>query len=81
MPLLTKTEYAVLTRAESEAKAALGMHTGGPHEQEYRDFLKSLRRVMLKVKHGDSMHEKIVRLRRAVRKLGIPFDSTDPMPR
>lgn len=55
MPLLTKTEYAVLTRAESEAKATLGMHTGGPHEQEYRDFLKSLRRVMLKVKRAESV--------------------------
>jgi hypothetical protein len=53
MPLLTKPEYAILTRAESEAKAVLGVHTGGPHEQEYRDFLKSLRKVMIKVKHAE----------------------------
>jgi hypothetical protein len=53
MPLLTKTEYAVLARAESAAKEMLGAHTGGPHEQEYRDFLKTLRRVMLKVKHAE----------------------------
>lgn len=53
MPLLTKTEYAVLTRAESEAKEMLGARIGGPHEQEYRDFLKSLRRVMLKVKRAE----------------------------
>jgi len=49
---LTHREYRLLTRAESEAKANLGMHTGGPHEAEYRVFLQDLRRVILKIKHG-----------------------------
>ena len=52
MKLLTQSEYALLTWAESQAKELLGVHTGGPHEQEHRDKLAKLRKVMLKVKHG-----------------------------
>lgn len=49
---LTQAEYALLAWAEREAKANLGMHTGGPNEREHRERLVRLRKAMLKIKHG-----------------------------
>lgn len=47
---LSRTEYALLTWAESETREQLGRHTGGPYEQEYRAKLEKLRQVVLKLK-------------------------------
>ena len=54
MKLLTQAEYALLTWAEGQAKELLGAHTGGPNEQEHRDKLARLRKVLLKVKRAQS---------------------------
>lgn len=47
---ITRSEYATLTWAESQAKENLGAHTGGPNETAYQANLKSLRAILLKIK-------------------------------
>lgn len=48
--IFTQREYKLLRWAEFKAKEMLGAHTGGPYEQAYRDRLKELKQLLLRIK-------------------------------